>query len=187
MSSFFTENKIEKLYPSQQPGEKIMLVVREHWFLLTLKFLVIVILAIIPIVINILMAVFSVNLGIGNISTLLSVGLQVYYLGLLLGALVIFIIYYLNVYIVSDQRIVDIDQVGLLFREVSELNIETIEDVTGETKGFFGNLLDYGTVFIQTAGARDRFEFTNVPNPNKVSSLILHFYEEHGKKEFPKP
>lgn len=187
MTEFLNEDKVEKLYPSQQPNEKIKLVVREHWFLLGLKFLVIIILAVVPIIISVLMSLFSVNLGIGNISTLLSVGLQVYYLGLLLGALVIYIIYYLNVYIVSDQRIVDIDQVGLLFREVSELNIETIEDVTGETKGFFGNLFDYGTVFIQTAGAKDRFEFTNIANPNKVASLILHYYEEHGKKEFPKP
>lgn len=182
-----SEIKVEKLFPAQQPEEHIMLVIREHWFLLAIKIGLVIILMIAPIFISLLLNIFSISFDSKSLSVLASVALQIYYLGLLMALFIIFVIYYLNVYIVSDQRIVDIDQVGLLFREESELNIETIEDVTGETKGFFGNFLDYGTVFIQTAGAKDRFEFTNVPNPGKVASLILKLYEAHGKKEFPKP
>jgi hypothetical protein len=68
----------------------------------------------------------------------------------------------------------------LAFREVSELNIETIEDVTSQNVGVFGNILNYGTVFIQTAGAAQRFEFHNVPHPGEIASLILQLYEAHS-------
>lgn len=179
-----------KIFPSQQPNEKIMLVVREHWFLLSLKIFGIVALMVLPIIIRVLLATLNFEFQSNLISSLMSVGLQLYYLGLLVALFVIWVLYYLNVHVVTDQRIVDIDQVGLLFREVSELNIETIEDVTSQNVGVFGNFLNYGTVFIQTAGAAQRFEFNNVPRPGDIASLILKLYEEHSNskgKENPKP
>lgn len=167
-----------------------MLVVREHWFLLVIKILLIAILMAAPIVIRIFMALLGIEIGSEVVNSLASVGVQIYYLGLLVALFIIWVLYYLNVHVVTDQRIVDIDQVGLLFREVSELNIETIEDVTSQNVGIFGNFLNYGTVFIQTAGAAQRFEFNNVPRPGEIASLILQLYEEHSNskgKENPKP
>lgn len=178
-----------KLFPSQQPNEKIMLVVREHWFLLAIKFSLIVLLMFIPIILGILISISGIDFNSEVISGISSVGIQIYYLALIIASFIIWVIYYLNVHVVSDQRIVDIDQVGLLFREVSELNIETIEDVTSQNQGIFGNFLDYGTVYIQTAGAAQRFEFSNIPHPGQVASLILKLYEQHSNtdKEQPKP
>lgn len=180
---------MNKLFPSQQPNEKIMLVVREHWFLLAIKFALITVFILAPIILGIIMAAVDFSIESETFNTILSVGLQIYYLVLVLAAFILWVLYYLNVHIVTDQRIVDIDQVGLLFREVSELNIETIEDVTSQNVGIFGNILNYGTVFIQTAGAAQRFEFHNVPNPGQIASLILQLYEAHSNsdKEHPKP
>lgn len=180
---------MNKLFPSQQPNEKIMLVVREHWFLLAVKFALITVFILAPVIIGIIMAYVNFSIESETFNIILSVGLQIYYLVLVLAAFILWVLYYLNVHIVTDQRIVDIDQVGLLFREVSELNIETIEDVTSQNVGVFGNVLNYGTVFIQTAGAAQRFEFHNVPNPGQIASLILQLYEAHSisDKEQPKP
>ncbi len=167
-----------------------MLVVREHWFLLALKFLFIGFLMLLPLIIGILLNTLKITFDSDLVDTLVAVAIQIYYLGLLIALFIVWVIYYLNVHIVSDQRIVDIDQVGLLFREVSELNIETIEDVTSQNMGLFGNFLNYGNVYIQTAGAAQRFEFNNVPNPGSVASLILQLYEAHSNtkgKEDPKP
>lgn len=164
-----------------------MLVVREHWFLLAIKFAIIFVLMLAPIGVKALMSVLNLEIESDLFQTLISVAVQLYYLGLLISLFLVWVIYYLNVHIVSDQRIVDIDQMGLLFREVSELNIETIEDVTSQNMGVFGNFLDYGMVYIQTAGAAQRFEFGNVPNPGKIASLILQLYEQHSNKEKPKP
>ncbi|MEZ4180570.1 MAG: PH domain-containing protein [Candidatus Doudnabacteria bacterium] len=172
---------MHKLYPSQQPGEKIMLVVRESLFLLFVKFFLVLILIIAPSLIKLLFNILSIDFQISQEwSVILTLATQLYYLATLLALFLVFVLYYLNMNVVSDQRIVDIDQKGLLFREVSELNIESIEDVTTEIDGLFGNIFNYGTVFIQTAGTTERFEFENIPNPAKVSSLILKLYEAHG-------
>ena len=176
----------EQLFPSQQPNEKILIVVREHWFRLAVKVSVLAVLSLVPIIV--VMLINSNLLGENIIpGSAIAVVVSLYYLGLLVALFVIFVLYYLNLHIVSEERIVDIDQTGLLFHEVSELNIETIEDVTSQTKGVFGNLLNYGTVYIQTAGTAQKFEFDNVPDPGHIAKVILELYEAHGKKEQPKP
>ena len=176
-----------KLFPSQQPNERIVLAVREHWFRLFSKILLIGVLSLVPTLLKFLLVqvdFIDITATVENVITVMS---EVYYLGLIVVMFVVFVLYYLNLHIVSEERIVDIDQIGLLFHEVSELNIETIEDVTSQTKGLLGNLLNYGTVFIQTAGATERFEFDNVSNPAQIASTILKLYEDHGKKELSKP
>ena len=178
-----------KLFPSQQPNEKIMLVVRAHWFILFVKISAVVLLMLAPVLLRAILAQFQVDSFSDFTNTLINLGLQIYYLGLLIALFIVWVLYYLNIHVVSDQRIVDIDQNGLLLHEVSELNIETIEDVTSQTKGLIGNILDYGTVYIQTAGATQRFEFDNVPHPGAIASLILQLYEAHSNnsKEQPRP
>lgn len=169
-----------KLFPSQQPQEKIYIAVREHWFRLFIKFLAIGFLAVLPILISILIDAEMIIPGDNTfaITALLS---QIYYLGLIVAGFIIWVLYYLNLHIVSEMRIVDIDQHNLLKHEVSELNVETIEDVTSETIGIFGNVFNYGTVYIQTAGTVERFEFQNVPEPAKIASVILSLYERQRK------
>ncbi len=171
----------EILFPSQQPNEKIILVVREHWFPLSIKLGVLFILIFIPLIVNYFVGGSNLFNFSGIVSDLLSLAAQIYYLGLIIAIFVIWVLYYLNVHIVSEKRVVDIDQNGLLKRQASELNLETIEDVTSEKSGFFGNIFDYGNVFIQTAGATERFEFNNVPKPEKITNIVLALYEQRIK------
>lgn len=179
----------ERLFPSQLPDEKIVIVAREHWFRLASKVFLILILSLLPVIFKLLLVdsdYLDTSKTAGAIVSTIS---AVYYLALLVALFVVFVLYYLNLYVVSENRIVDIDQTGILFHEVSELNIETIEDVSSQTKGVLGNLLNYGTVYIQTAGAQEKFEFENVPHPEIISKIILELYENHGKqgdKEEPK-
>jgi hypothetical protein len=168
------------LYPSQQPNEKIYLVVREHWIRPAIKIFFIALAAIAPRFIILAMAYAGVNPLVIFPESLILFASVFYQLTLLFTLLAVFTLYYLNVHVVSEDRIVDIDQVGLLRHVISELNIETIEDVTSSTTGLLGNLLDYGTVYVQTAGATERFEFENVPHPGTINKLILELYEQHG-------
>lgn len=177
----------EKLFPSQQPNEKIVLAVREHWFRLFLKIFIILVFSLLPWVIKLLLFNTGVLDTTPIVDGVISVISSLFYLSLLVALFIIYTLYYLNLHVVSNERIVDIDQVGLLFHEVSELNIETIEDVTSQTKGLIGNLLNYGTVFVQTAGATERFEFYNISDPARVASIILQLYEAHDNRESPKP
>lgn len=174
-----------KLFPSQQPNEKIYVAAREHWFILFMKYLAIFVLAVLPLPIK-LFVIDPLEVSTDT-SSLLGLVSQLYYLGLLAAAFMVWVLYYLNLHIVSEKRIVDIDQRGLLKHEVSELNLETIEDVTSDTKGLFGNILNYGTVYVQTAGAVERFEFENVANPSKIANIILTLYEHQRKLDINPP
>ncbi len=169
---------MHKLFPSQRPDEKIYLAIREHWILLVLKLLVWLIVAV-PLFAYYWFGQRALpGLFEGQMGLFLNLLAQVYMTSLLVSLLVIFVLYYLNIHIISSMRIVDIDQQGLLSHVVSELNIDKIEDVTSETNGVLGTMFDFGTVYIQTAAAKERFEFQNVPNPGLLTKIILDLYEK---------
>jgi hypothetical protein len=171
---------MHKLFPSQQEDEKIYLVIREHWFRLLLKFVVWAMAAAILAAFQHYGPQVLPGLFQGQAGQVTELFEQIYFMILLLGLFLIVILHYLNMHIVTDIRVVDVDQVGLFSHVVSELHIDKIEDVTSETNGVFGTLFNYGHVFIQTAGARERFEFDNVPNPAGIEKLVLDLYEEQN-------
>ncbi len=93
--------------------------------------------------------------------------------------------WFYNVYIITDERIVDVDFHSLLSRNISSAKIDKIEDVTAITTGLLATVFDYGNVEIQTAAEQREFEFEGIPNPNKVATLIneLILEEELEKVE----
>lgn len=83
-----------------------------------------------------------------------------------------FLNWYFNVYIVTDERIIDIDFVNILYKRVSETKLDKIQDVTYSQGGVVRSLFNYGNVYIQTAAESREFEFNAVPNPNKVAEVL---------------
>ncbi len=88
-----------------------------------------------------------------------------------------FMDYYLDVWIVTNKRILNIEQTGLFIRTVSELHLYRVQDVTSTVKGVAETLLDYGDVEIQTAGEKTRFVFEQIPHPTIISKSILDLSE----------
>jgi hypothetical protein len=86
--------------------------------------------------------------------------------------------WYFNVYIISDKKIVDIDFRGFLYKNISEAPIKNIEDVTSNVSGLFGTTFNFGYVDIQTSAEKREFEFENVSNPSKIRDLIADLVEE---------
>ncbi len=167
-----------KLFPSQQEGEEIYLVVREHWVYFLFKLLVWIFFAAALVIFNRLAQNFLPLLFEGRFGQVTLLFTQVYTLFLALSLFLIFLFHYLNIQIITNIRIVDIDQVGLFSHVISELHIDKIEDVTSESNGIFSSLFNYGDVYVQTAATIERFEFNNVPNPAGIEKLILDLYEQ---------
>lgn len=163
-------------------NENILLVVREHWFRLFIKLFVLFILAVTPLVVSSLLGNYLSFLPDSKTQSVIDLMFQLYYLAILVAVFIIIVMYYLNVHIVSEERVVDIDQVGLLNHRISELNIESVQDVSASTVGLFGSIFDYGTVYIQTAGATERFQFENVAKPSHISKVILEVFEQQQAK-----
>jgi hypothetical protein len=108
---------------------------------------------------------------------------------LLLAFLRYFHNFYLSLQLVTTDRIIDIDQKGIFKREVNELAIGNIEDVTYKQNGFLPTLLGYGEVIIKTSSIEigstnentvNGFVFENCPEPSKVAGIISDlFHQKH--------
>lgn len=96
-----------------------------------------------------------------------------YYIGILNFFYTQFIIYYLDVWLVTDDRVIDVDQKTLFSRTISELDLASIQDVTTDIKGFFPTLFDYGDVIVKTASDNPNIIFRSVPHPNKIRADLV--------------
>ena len=177
---------VGKYFPSQRSKEKVYLLLRRHWFTYVI-FLLITILMTVPLII--LMVYWFVNPEVfeGIITNFLIVGVSAYALFIIALLLYGFTDYYLDVYIVTNQRIVDIKQNGFFRREIAELHLHQVQDVKARVKGAFPTLMHYGDIHIQTAGEKDNFFFKSIPHPYRVSKMIINLHESHieqGFKEF---
>lgn len=96
-----------------------------------------------------------------------------------------FLDWFFSVYIVTDERIFDVDFVNLIYREISEANLDQIQDVTTKMGGVVRTVFDYGDIFIQTASEVPNIEFDAVPHPDKVAKTLreLRVEEEQEKIE----
>lgn len=88
-----------------------------------------------------------------------------------------FMDYFLDVWIITTRRILNIEHTGLFSRTVSELRMYRIQDVTATVQGAIQTLFDYGEVEIQTAGERQHFLCEEIPHPNAVAKTILELAE----------
>lgn len=73
--------------------------------------------------------------------------------GLVLGLLLFsyhFIMWYFTVYIVTDQRIRQVTQRGFFGKDVVELRLSKIQNISYNIPGLSGELFGYGTIVIQT-------------------------------------
>lgn len=89
-----------------------------------------------------------------------------------------FLLWYFNVGVITNRRVIDIDFYSLIYREVTSANINNIEDITVKTGGFFQSLFNYGDVFIQTAGTMLNIEFYKIPSPERVREIVNNLLPE---------
>ncbi len=90
-------------------------------------------------------------------------------------------IYKSNELILTNENIIQILQFGLFNRQVSQLNLAKIQDVSVDQKGILQNTLSYGVIEIETAGEAANFRFKFTPQPNLVAKLIIEAHEEYMK------
>ncbi len=96
-----------------------------------------------------------------------------------------FLSWFFNVYIVTDERVFDVDFVNLVYREIAEANLDQIQDVNVKVGSVIRTLFNYGDILIQTASAVPNIEFEAVPHPDRVAKVLreLRVEEEQEKIE----
>ncbi len=96
-----------------------------------------------------------------------------YFLSIFVYAVTNFSKWYFNVYIVTNERIIDYDFFPFSGFKISEAGLTNVEDVNQSQKGFLRSFFNFGTVSIQTAGEKLQFVFDDVPNPSFVRNIIV--------------
>ncbi|EKD65935.1 MAG: hypothetical protein ACD_49C00074G0012 [uncultured bacterium (gcode 4)] len=95
----------------------------------------------------------------------------------------------LDLFIITNKRIIWIEQLSFLNRTVSECSLEDVQEVNGLTKWLLANLMNFGTITIHTASEKSDFNMNIVPEPLENSRNILNIIEEcraTNKIEFAK-
>ncbi len=160
-------------FKDKKSDEDIILILRRHWLTFIFKFF--------PIIVGVILLVFMhfvlVDLlrswfDIDNVDLIYFLE-SIVAMFLWLIFFILWIDYYFDAWIITDRRIVDIEQQGLFRRNVSELEHSKIQDVTTEIHGVLPTILKYGFVYVQTAGKKGRFVFKEVPHPMFVRKLIV--------------
>lgn len=88
-------------------------------------------------------------------------------------------VYRQNRWVVTDDSITQILQVGLFNRQTAELSMANIEDVSAEQRGIIATALGFGTLKAETAGEKSNFHFLYCPNPNMYAKIILDARERY--------
>lgn len=159
-----------------EDDEKILFQVRKHWFVLAVQIFGVVVVAILP------YFLFVAVLSNESLATLLRTHVATGYvvglssLWLLIIWMTLFNIwtnYYLDVWTITNKRLVVADQKGFFYRTTASFRLDRLQDIEISVDGILATLLDYGSLELQTAGEERNFRATGLPYPGTLKATIL--------------
>ncbi len=160
-----------------EPEEKIIKTVREHWFIISTQIAVITIFALMPVFVSIGIMMWPPDIrsdaAFFTLLPLFIFGIAGWLLLSLIAATTAWSHYFLDLWVITDRRIIVIEQVRFFDRRVSNFRLERLQDIKATVRGLIPTLLNYGTVSAQTASASENnFKSPNLPAPRELQALI---------------
>lgn len=154
-------------------SEEILRVVHRNWFYIFEQFLLIFLMfGALALSLVFLPRMFPL-IKMGALHELFLFTESLFLLGIWVFGFLIWIDYYFDIWIITSQRIINIEQQGMFSRRVSELNYAKIQDVSTEVQGFIPTVINFGDVEVQTAGEEGNFVFRTVSDPYAIKNLIM--------------
>jgi membrane protein YdbS with pleckstrin-like domain len=145
-------------------GERLIALVRKHWITLTLplaKFIIA-----IAVIVILAKKLFEFEYGKEIVF--------VWIIASILYAVHETIVWHLDCYIITNKRIIDIDQKNIFRRIVAEVGIENIQEVVYLTNGPLETILGYGSVNVKTSSSGSIIGMEQIPNPVEVKDIIVN-------------
>jgi hypothetical protein len=168
-------------FPDKHADEVVIFIQHRHWSVLFSRMTRWVLLLILPIaVIVVLIATgrvesFTVD-SAGGVAVVL--GASVFMLLILLLAFQDWLDYFLDTLMLSNERVIQIEQVGMFKRTVAQLSLDKVLDVTTETKGILSSFFGFGTITVESAGEIENFIIKNMPHVEQIQSQILMYSKQ---------
>lgn len=157
-----------KYFADQFEDEDVLFVFRKH-----------------PIVMRRGLIIFMLLILLGTVPSLFKPEYSYYFIGLAIGATVGAILFlpswigwYFSVFIVTDQRIIQITQKGLFHRSVVDMRLNQIQMINYEVSGLQETLLGFGTIMMQTFVGD--LVIHDIHHPAKIQKKLLEILRDHG-------
>ncbi len=170
----------KKLHPMvvMQPGERIVCEIKRHPIgILSLYVGAFIAVIIAAVGLFFLMPTLQDQYG-GSLTMVVTLGGSIVLVGLVLMLFISTTVYWQNQWIVTTDSITQITQNGLFGRQVSQLSLENLEDITVKQDGILPHMFNYGVLKAESAGERSKFVFIYCPNPNQYARDILDAHEK---------
>lgn len=159
-----------KYFADQMDDEEVLYVFRKHPIVMRKGLvigMIIILLSTIPVAIK-------PSLGFGWFFSSLGIGLLI--------ALIFFAPYWISwfysIFILSDQRLIQITQKGLFHRAVVDMQLNQIQMVNYQISGLQETMLGYGTIVMQTY--MGDLVIHDVHHPAKTQKRILEVLRDNG-------
>jgi hypothetical protein len=160
-----------------ESDETVLTIVRRHWFYLVSQVIVSILIMFLPLIAILVTANFFRDTFDSLLQTYFLELLYMYAFWLLINWMVLASLWtdhYLDIWVITNHRIININQVSLFRRQVGTFRLERLQDVNVEIHGIIETLLDFGTIHAETAsGTNEEFKARHLPHPRELKSLIL--------------
>ena len=106
-------------------------------------------------------------------------------LGLGIGSIFMFfswISWHYSIFIVTDQRLIQITQKGLFNRSVVDIGLDKIQNINYQINGFQETVLGFGTILVQTFVGDLVMDY--IHHPQAVQEKIVKIIKELGYSSF---
>lgn len=165
-----------------EENEEIIKVIRKHWLPMVFSIIISFFVAIIPVFIFALLknALFS-DLTLHNLYIIIFFYI-IYLIFVWISIFVSWINYYLDIWVLTNKKLIDIEQIGLFSRKVSSIRLDRIQDVEIEVLGIVDTFLKKGNIRVQTAANNEDFIIRSASNPEQIKQLIMKTYTEETEK-----
>lgn len=156
-------------------SEKILLVTRQHWFVLSSTIIAEILIILIIIAIATTVAITTPLVGL--LAAIIAVGLSLIPVVSMIRDI---LIWYNRQYIVTNRRVIQIS--GVINKNVVDSSLEKVNDVK-MSQSFFGRIFDYGNVEILTASELGVNQFQRIGDPVHFKIAMLNAKEKLGFDE----
>ena len=174
-------------YPAMIPlhdGEQMLAVRRKSWFVFASTSTVAGLLLLTPILLGLILSAPKLSVLHGPWISLYILGSALIEWVIWLWLFTALLNYYLDVFIITNERIIHIEQKGLFHRSTSELRLSRVQDVQVEHRGFIETLFHFGTIIVQSAAERAGFVFELMDRPEEVKELIMSAHRKAIPDEY---
>ena len=152
-----------------RPWEKISFVIRRHWIIFVLLWFYLFWAIFVSSVLFVLFW-FSVFISLLNI---------VFWMFFSLFLYIERLNHELDMFVITNNRIIFIEQKSFLSRSKTECNLWQVQEVNSTTNWLMANLLDYWVLSIKTAGSTSNLEMTFVPKSSEKARQVLNIVDEY--------